>query len=188
VLFESLAAAAAGDNRELAECEMNLKLLAAAQREWTEKLGGPERLPNPAPGRKFWTSLAEAGLIPPDRLVCPATGMKPGPGVSTYRGPRDPTRLGDEAAIGCDDPINHPDGVHVVRWNGEVEWVKRASREYPQLMELFAEGEPKRPDPRPDPPAPAPVPATRARGGVPVWLIAVLALCGVAAVVVLTRR
>jgi hypothetical protein len=137
------AVASEGYDPQVLVCQTNLATLVRRQHEFAAKFGGADRQFPAATGRKFWLALAETDppLVGKDDLwqfICPRTQTRPAAGLCSYRGPKtDVNSLGPNAIVGCDDPMNHPDGIHLVTLGGEVRWAKRDSEEYNRVLKLL---------------------------------------------------
>ncbi|MBI2932409.1 MAG: hypothetical protein HYY16_12225 [Planctomycetes bacterium] len=133
--------AADGYNPAWLTCAVNLETLVRLQHE----VARSQKRFNDATGRRFWLALTQTKppLVPKEQeslLVCPSSGVTPALDACTYRGPKvDVNRLGREAIVGCDDPLNHPDGIHVVTLGGQVRWVKINAPDYQRFLDITQE-------------------------------------------------
>jgi hypothetical protein len=111
-------------------CESNLKQLWLLLGVNSDKAGEGKKVLPKETGKAFWLSLTKTN--PPvltrdhyEVLICPSLIESTSLGTTSYYGPlTDANKLENSDIIGCCADGNHPDGIIILRKNGDIVLLK----------------------------------------------------------------
>ena len=86
--------------------------------------------PVPGAGPAFLSAITAAASIGP----CPASAKSTA--AAAYRGTATPLKpdFPETQVILCDDAANHSDGIHLLRFGGDIEWAAKGTPAYEDAL------------------------------------------------------